>query len=110
MTTPSKDRFRKHVKARLKCLKVAAHAAAVENGHKPGWLSDILNPVRTPKGVTHDVGDEIAAIVGIPQSRLLETKCDVKAWPPPKWAPLYLERVAALEVDRLAKKGGTNAA
>ena len=109
MTTPSKTYFRRNVVARLKHLGVAAHAAAVETGHRGAWLSDVLAAKRSPKGVSHDVGDEVAKIVGIPQCRLIE-QCDVKAWPPPKWVPPYLERVAAIEAERLAKKEAADAA
>jgi len=105
MTTPSKTLFRRNVVARLKHLGVAAHAAAVETGHRGAWLSDVLSSKRSPKGVSHDVGDKIAQIIGIPQARLIE-QCDVKAWPPPAWVAPYLERVAEIEAARLAKKEG----
>lgn len=89
----SKDNFLANVQRRLKQLRVSANAAAVENGKGDGWLTDIMRRSNLPL----DICDDIAAAIGVPVSALVEKRCPVRKWPPPKWVEGARQRAATAQ-------------
>jgi hypothetical protein len=97
MRLSSKEWFIRNVKARLKHLKIAAHAVSVErNPKQPQWLTDILRRSDIPL----PVGDEIAEALGVTLEALVSPSFQVSRWKAPRWVDDARERV------RTAQKRG----
>jgi hypothetical protein len=81
----SKEVFRHNVIERLEALEILAYAASKAAGKRGGWIGDMLNPKRTPKGVPLDVLDEVADVLGVPRHALIDPGADMGEYAPPAW-------------------------
>lgn len=84
-TNSSKETFRANVEARLEHLKVTRYAVSMANAPRGGWLGDILNPKRNPKGIPLDVLDEVGDALGVPGPCLLVPGGDMTEDADPPW-------------------------
>jgi hypothetical protein len=98
----SKEVFRLNVIERLAKLEVLAYAASKAAGKRGGWIGDMLNPKRTPKGVPLDVLDEVADVLGVPRHELLNPGVDMRQFAAPAWVDEAISRSKA-PADRSAR-------
>jgi len=84
-TAASKEVFRRNVIERLAFLGVLAYAASKAAGERGGWLGDMLNPKRTPRGASLDVMDKVADTLGVPRWAICDPRSDMGVYKTPAW-------------------------
>jgi len=98
----SKEVFRHNVIERLAFLGVLAYAASKAAGERGGWLGDMLNPKRTPRGPMLDVADKVADALGVPRRAICDPEADMGAYGVPAWVEEARARSKA-PADRSAR-------
>jgi hypothetical protein len=98
----SKEAFRENVNARLEALGVYAYTACKAHGKKGGWLTDTLR--RSPKGVSLDVKDEIADMLGVPRNSIDKPGADMTRPKAPAWVAKAKAQAAKAKSEAAKKR------